>query len=245
MVSVRDSNVAFCRMRQERSKPWPKKLVIDGMGAGMVFAPLACRHEMDSGWRMAEFTARDFAAKTVAWRSKNSVKPGKELVWFDGASARGSLIYYDDQFVDLQRPYQVNYRYLWDDDFILNQATIEVSMEGRPSSTLYLFRRGTWQTAEGEVVAPSSCLDLDLWPSPLTNSLTLRRLRLTVGERRQIVALYVEAPSLEVRRDIQIYTRVDESSFYFESPSSSFRSLITVDRDFLVLDYPGYFQREA
>lgn len=185
-----------------------------------------------------------FQAKTVAWRSTNSVKPGKELVWLDNGGARGSLLFYDDEFADLQRPYQVTYRYLWDDQFNLNQAIIEVSF-GRKSSSLFLSRKGSWQTADGEVVAPGNCLDLDLWPSPLTNSITLRRLALKLGERREIDVLYIEAPSLTTRRDLQIYTRIAYDSFYFESPATGFRSVITVDEDLLVMDYPGLFRREA
>lgn len=188
--------------------------------------------------------APEFKTKTVAWRSTNSVKPGKELVWFENGGARGNLLFYDDQFADMQRPYQVNYRYLWDDQFVLNQATVEVSFGAR-STTLHLFRRNAWQTAEGEVVAPASCLDIDLWPSPLTTTLTLRRLGLQVGERREIPVLYIEAPDLEIRRDLQIYTRIENDCFYFESPANHFRSVITVDEDLLVTDYPGLFKREA
>lgn len=186
----------------------------------------------------------DFSTRTVAWRSTNSVKPGKELVWFENGGARGSLLYYDDEFADLQRPYQLNYRFLWDDQFVLNQAVIDVSFGGQTSS-LYLNRRSSWQTSDGEVVAPANCLDLDLWPSPLTNTLTLRRLNMKVGERREVVVLYIEAPRLEIRRDLQIYTRIEQDCFYFESPGSNFRSVITVDHDLLVTEYPGLFKREC
>ena len=188
--------------------------------------------------------ALEFSAKTVAWRSTNSVKPGKELVWFDGGGARGNLLFYDDEYADMQRPYQLNYRFLWDDQFVLTQATIEVSF-GHRSNSVCLFRKGAWQTADGEVVAPASCLDIDLWPSPLTTTLTLRRLALKVGERKEIPVLYVEAPTLSIRRDLQIYTRIEKDCFYFESPATSFRSVITVDQDLLVTDYPGLFKREA
>lgn len=186
----------------------------------------------------------DFAAKTVAWRSTNSVKPGKELVWFENGGARGSLLFYDDEFADLQRPYQLTYRYLWDDQFVLNQATIEVSFDGETRS-LFLSRKNAWQTADGEIVAPANCVDIDLWPSPLTTTLTLRRLGLKVGERKEIAVVYIEAPTLQIRRDFQVYTRIEKDCFYFESPNSSFRSIISVDQDLLVTDYPGLFRREA
>jgi hypothetical protein len=56
---------------------------------------------------------------------------------------------------------------------------------------------------------------------------------------------YIPADTLEVFADEQIYTRLSEREYRFESGEGDeyFTADIMVDEDGLVVDYPGLFER--
>ncbi len=91
------------------------------------------------------------------------------------------------------------------------------------------------------------CIDIDLAVTPFTNTLPIRRLNLDPGESREIVVAYIAAPALRVNRSRQRYTRLkpleDLNRYRYEGLDSGFQTLITVDHDGLVIDYPGLFKR--
>jgi len=87
------------------------------------------------------------------------------------------------------------------------------------------------------------CVDGDIWPTPFTNTLPIRRLGLAVGERREIDVALIDGVDATVTRASQAYTRLDRSVFRFESVGSDFVADLTVDPTGLVLDYPGLFTR--
>ena len=86
-------------------------------------------------------------------------------------------------------------------------------------------------------------MDVDLWPTPFTNSLPVRRLRLSEGVAAEIRVIYVEAPDLSVSVKAQRYTRQGGGLYRFESPEDGFTSEIQLDEQDLVRVYPGLFER--
>lgn len=86
--------------------------------------------------------------------------------------------------------------------------------------------------------------EVDIAASPLSNTLPIRRLGLTVGQGADIVTAYVRVPELTVTTDPQRYTRTGEHEYLYESRDSDFRRRVTVDGHGLVIDYPGLFARE-
>jgi len=87
-------------------------------------------------------------------------------------------------------------------------------------------------------------LDIDIWPTPFTNSFPIRREPMAVGERRQFRMTWVFAPDLTVYPQPQAYTRLAERLYLFENlDGSGFRAELRVDEDGVVLDYPGLFRR--
>ena len=80
------------------------------------------------------------------------------------------------------------------------------------------------------------CIDVDIYPSPLTNSLPIRRL----GGDCETTAAWVQIPELTVEPLHQRYTRLEGGSRWrYEAPSSGFTTEFEVDADGLLLDYPG------
>ena len=68
----------------------------------------------------------------------------------------------------------------------------------------------------------SGCIDLDLNFSPSTNLLPIRRLNLSVGQQATVRAAWLRFPSFALEPLDQLYRRVGESSYRYESASGKF-----------------------
>jgi hypothetical protein len=82
-------------------------------------------------------------------------------------------------------------------------------------------------------------MEIDIWPTPFTNSFPICREPLTVGERREFKMAWIRAPDLTVHPQPQAYTRLAERLYVFENlDGSGFRAELPVDEDGIVMDYP-------
>ena len=123
-----------------------------------------------------------------------------------------------------------------------------VRLERTDGAVLELFSdgAGNWSDDRADPLpALRGCLDIDLSASPLTNSLPLWRCDWIIGQPQLFAMAWIDAEALTVQRDEQIYTRLDDTSFRYQSADGDFERVITVDGDGLVLDYPGLFERAA
>jgi len=110
-------------------------------------------------------------------------------------------------------------------------------------------RNGAWRDANGAPLPDlAGCHEVDLFCSPFTNSLVIRRLGLARNESAEISVAYVEAPQLKVTPVRQRYTCIEplgpEGGVYRYEPL--FRGStydLQVDADGVVTDYPGAFRR--
>lgn len=96
-----------------------------------------------------------------------------------------------------------------------------------------------------EIPAVAGCLDVDLAFTPATNILPLRRLRLAVGESREMTAAWVRFPELSVEPLAQRYTRLDERRVRYASRGGAFTAELEVDELGLVVRYPPLWERVA
>ncbi len=85
--------------------------------------------------------------------------------------------------------------------------------------------------------------DADLSVTPATNTLPIRRLNLEVGESRDVVAAWIRAPSLALKRLPQRYTRTGALTYQYAS--ESFTADLTVDEHGLVTNYGDVWRRLA
>jgi hypothetical protein len=137
----------------------------------------------------------------------------------------------------------VETRYAIDTDASWATRTVRVATE---TSSLVLFAdgQGNWTEGDGRLLDRlSGAIDVDISATPLTNTLPVWRLGLSVGESADIVVAHIAVPELTVTADPQRYTRLDERSYRFESLDSDFQRDITVDDAGFVVDYPGLFRR--
>jgi len=103
---------------------------------------------------------------------------------------------------------------------------------------------GNWTDAAAEPMATlAGCRDVDIWPTPMTNSLPLWRAEWTIGTPQRFAMAWIDADAMTVRRSEQIYTLLDDTHVRFQS--ADFERVIEIDADRLVVDYPGLFERLA
>ena len=136
----------------------------------------------------------------------------------------------------------------WDAQWCLRDAALSlIGEEGVAARTMRFATdgQGHWTDDRGAALpALEGCLDIDIWPTPFTNSFPIRRVSLAVGERCEFRMAWVDGTALTVRPQAQAYTRLDERRYRFESlDGSGFTADLEVDEHSLVVDYPGLFRR--
>jgi uncharacterized protein len=187
--------------------------------------------------------------RTVCWIPVwNAAQPGvgiEHLLLSEGR-ADGIVIAVDEEI----GPFRLAYRLSWDESWRLREATLSLVDDEagfRRSMHLTTDGDGHWLDGEGQTLAElEGCLDIDIWPTPFTNSFPIRRVTLAVGERREFRMAWVDGTTLTVRAQAQAYTRLDERLYRFESlDGSGFTAELPMDEDLLVLDYPGLFKRHG
>lgn len=149
-------------------------------------------------------------------------------------------------FDDIVGPFRLHYHLRWNTAWQLREADMTLETD---SATRRLKLRtdgeGHWSDGDGHALDKlDGCLDIDIWPTPFTNSFPIRREALSLGERREFRMAWVAAPALTVQPQAQAYTRLAERLYRFESlDGSGFEVNLPVDEDGVVLDYPGLFRR--
>ena len=144
------------------------------------------------------------------------------------------------------RPFRLAYQLAWDASWRLRDAQLLVTTEhGTRALRLQTDGQGHWREGEARALpALDGCLDIDIWPTPFTNTFPIRREPMAVGERREFVMAWVSSPELAVRPMRQGYTRLADRRYLYENlDGSGFRAELPVDEDGVVLDYQGVFRR--
>lgn len=183
---------------------------------------------------------RTTALWTHLWNPRAPAQ-GLEDFRLEGRRADAGMVAFDDDGQPYRLTYHLEYEKGWEPRVF--QAAVR---DGDGSRSLVLRRDGLhWSDGEGKRLAElSGCLDLDLWPTPFTNSPSIWRLFLNPGERREIDVVFIEAPRLSVRRMRQAYTRLDEYRYLYQNlDGDGFEAVLTLDEDGLVNRYPMFFQR--
>lgn len=102
-----------------------------------------------------------------------------------------------------------------------------------------------WRLNGVERPVLTGCIDLDLNFSPSTNLIPIRRLDLAVGQAAEIKAAWLRFPSFELELLSQLYRRLDEATYRYESADGQFIADLQVNSSGFVTDYPGIWQAEA
>lgn len=193
--------------------------------------------------------------RTLLWQRTDLA--GAEQVVFDdrrGLTARGTAVSAGPV------PYACRYELETDADWVSRRFEATVEGGGWQRSLRMARGRDGWRVTTAEqgdlsralTKAPlpgaedpyrlAEAVDVDLYASPLTNTLPLRRLRLTgPGRTETVVAAWVLLPSLAVLANAQTYTVLAPGRVRYAS--GSFTADIDLDEDGFVVRYPGLAER--
>jgi uncharacterized protein len=185
--------------------------------------------------------------RTICWTpiwNKDREGVGLEHLLLTEHAADSVLLAFDEQ----HGPFRLAYRLTWDESWRLRDAYMVVATERfTRSMSLKTDGRGHWRDGEGGALTElDGCVDIDIWPTPFTNSFPIRREPMDIGERRQFRMAWISAPDLTVQPQPQpqAYTRLADRIYLFENlDGSGFRAELPVDEDSIVLDYPDLFRR--
>jgi hypothetical protein len=101
-----------------------------------------------------------------------------------------------------------------------------------------------WFVNGDESAEVEGCIDIDLNFSPVTNSLPVRRINIAVGQEAGVKAAWLRFPSFKFEPLEQVYTRLSENKYRYESGGGSFTSELDVNETGLVTNYPDHFVEE-
>jgi hypothetical protein len=172
--------------------------------------------------------------RRVSWRRSDDVETDEHCTMTlrdGGLSLVGTVL-----GAEGGTPVRIEYRVLADGAGMTTAAHVR-DLRGFEQRTLTLERdaKGNWSVDGAVVKALKGCSDVDLGCSPSTNTLPIRRLRLGVGASHKIQAAWVRFPELTVVKAAQTYTRLDEFTYRYSSPT--FEAELVVDDDGLVAAY--------
>ena len=102
-----------------------------------------------------------------------------------------------------------------------------------------------WRLNDVEQPAVTGCIDLDLNFSPSTNLLPIRRLKLAVGQSAEVRAAWLRFPGFDLEPLAQVYRRLDEATYRYESGGGRFVADLKVNPAGFVTHYPGLWRAEA
>lgn len=143
-------------------------------------------------------------------------------------------------------PIQASYEVICDNDWETRKVVV-YSKIGRFEHKRELRIDGTqqWWSKGRKLGQFLGCYDVDLQLTPSTNTLPIRRLSLRVGESRDIDAIWIRFPKLNLQLLPQRYTRLGQRLYRYGNRTSKFSVDLEVDEFGWVTSYPGYWELEG
>ena len=176
----------------------------------------------------------------ILWRRIDL--PGHDIACLDpladGWKLSGTAI-----FSSPQGPAHLDYAIFCDPAWRTKSAHITGSIGAQPTDlSLSVTADRRWYLNGVECAEVEGCLDLDLGFSPSTNLLPIRRLALAVGQQAEVRAAWLPFPSLRFELLPQIYRRLTDRTYRYESSGGRFVRTLDVNAAGFVTHYPGLWQ---
>lgn len=179
------------------------------------------------------------------WRSLDGNKFEHVLVKSneEGFLADGLMVH-----IDADTSFRLRYHIQCDSAWQVRQVKLQRLDESDQQLILNSDGIGNWVNKDGaRIEALDGSRDIDIYFSPFTNTLAIRRLALQEGKSAQTQVVFISVPELSFSIARQQYTFIKDSGenglYEYESLTSGFKTRLPVDRDALLLEYPGFFER--
>lgn len=141
-------------------------------------------------------------------------------------------------------PYEIRYSVLTDEQWRTTTVGAHAQMpDGDRRLALSADGTGSWFVGDDPILDLFGAIDVDLGWTPVTNTVAIRRLGLSVGEESEVTVARIDFPSHEIERVTQRYRRLDDTRYRYSS--RDFVVEFQVDEHGLIVDYPDGWTRVA
>lgn len=182
-------------------------------------------------------------AKIMLWRRLDF--PGHEIAKLE-ALDDGWKLFGTAVFAAQRDPSKLDYVVICDPTWHTISAKVKGVIGSREIDlTITVDTNRRWQLGGTECTSVEGSLDIDLGFSPSTNLLPIRRLQLGVGDEAEVSAAWLPFPSLDLEPLAQVYRRVAERTYRYESCDGRFTRILEVNDTGFVTSYPGLWEAEA
>jgi hypothetical protein len=122
-------------------------------------------------------------------------------------------------------------------NFCINGIKGHIKLEGSG--------QGNWKLNGEQCEKFNGCIDVDIPLTPFTNTLPIRRLKLSPGHSQEIFVIYCDLLENDIYPVRQKYVCVSDTMYHYENIPNDFEADIEVDDAGIVVDYPVLFKRTA
>ena len=145
-----------------------------------------------------------------------------------------------------EKIYRIEYRIKTNE----NWETVFFEIISQHSNQTQLIRfegdgKGNWVNNNKKDNQFNGCIDIDIPLTPFTNTLPIRRLKLTQNQTQEIQVIYCDLLEQQIKPVRQRYTCLSNTEYHYENVPNDFETTIQVDESGLVVDYPSLFVRTA
>ena len=180
---------------------------------------------------------------SILWRRLDTAGHESARVFYQGDSwnLEGTAVFSHEQL-----PCRLDYRIVCDPRWHTRQAKVAGWVGERLIEVeLTVSSDQRWFLNERDSPGVAACIDLDLNFSPSTNLLPIRRLNLNVEQETEVRAAWLRFPSFELEPLAQLYRRIDETTYRYESHSGDFVAELSVNEAGFVTKYPNLWETEG
>jgi hypothetical protein len=177
--------------------------------------------------------------RRVAWRAAHEFG-GDEICTLEKATG-GWRLSGDVAIARAGRPARIDYSVELDGGWHTRRTIAR--FVGRDASAEFRLEsngRGQWTSDGRPFPSGDGCVDVDLGWTPATNTLPIRRLGLSPGERSPIRVVWIRYPELELVAADQVYECLAPDRYRYSS--GSFSADLLVDDVGLVVEYEGLWR---
>jgi hypothetical protein len=145
-----------------------------------------------------------------------------------------------------EKPVRIVYQIACDRQGLTQSVEVDAAGSlGEHHIHLAVDEQRSWYWNGKELPECKGVSDVDLGFSPATNSLPIRRLKLTPGESQTLVAAWIRFPQFDVTGSPQRYTRLEANRYLFESLLDDFQAELVVDELGIVRKYGQFWEAVA
>lgn len=181
--------------------------------------------------------------RSILWRRLD--EPGHDSARVSAGDS-GWVLAGTAVFASGDRPCRLDYRIRCEPDWRTRSAVLSGWIGERTiQADISVDSTRRWNMNGTDRPDLSGCSDLDISITPSTNLLPIRRLCLAIGEEAEITAAWLRVPEFTLEPLAQVYRRVGEDRYRFETDGGRFIRELRVNDAGFVTDYPGLWSLEA